>query len=104
MTNMADNFDLKKFITEAKLKIKVPVKEMARIAKEKYKLNPDFPQIKDRIKNPSGFKLDRPCRLLGDLFLLEKIRLVMTLSIWVSSIRRPLRKWLMRASLLLTRS
>ena len=43
MTNMADNFDLKKFITEAKLKIKVPVKEMARIAKEKYKLNPDFP-------------------------------------------------------------
>jgi len=59
MTNMADNFDLKKFITEAKLKIKVPVKEMARIAKEKYKLNPDFPQIKDRIKNPSGFKLDR---------------------------------------------
>ena len=56
---MADNFDLKKFITEAKLKIKVPVKEMARIAKEKYKLNPDFPQIKDRIKNPSGFKLDR---------------------------------------------
>jgi len=56
---MADNFDLRKFITEAKLKIKVPVKEMARIAKEKYKLNPDFPQIKDRIKNPSGFKLDR---------------------------------------------
>jgi hypothetical protein len=56
---MADNFDLKKFITEAKLKIKVPVKEMARPAKEKYKLNPDFPQIKDRIKNPSNFKLDR---------------------------------------------
>jgi hypothetical protein len=56
---MTDNFDLKKFITEAKLKIKVPVKEMARIAKEKYRLNPDFPQIKDRIKNPSDFKLDR---------------------------------------------
>lgn len=56
---MADNFDLKKFITESKLKIKVPVKEMARIAKEKYKLNSDFPQIKDRIENPSGFKLDR---------------------------------------------
>ena len=56
---MADNFDLRKFITEAKLKIKVPVKEMARVAKEKYKLNSDFPQIKDRIKNPSGFKLDR---------------------------------------------
>ena len=35
---MAD-FDYKKFITEAKLNIKVPVKEMARIAKEKYKLN-----------------------------------------------------------------
>ena len=56
---MADNFDLKKFITEAKLRIKVPVKEMARIAKEKYKLNPDFPQLKDRIKNPNNFKLDR---------------------------------------------
>ena len=56
---MADNFDLKKFITEAKLKIKVPVKEMARPAKEKYKLNPDFPQIKDRVKNPSNFKVDR---------------------------------------------
>jgi hypothetical protein len=53
---MADNFDLKKFITEAKLKIRVPVKEMARPAKEKYKLNPDFPQIEDRIKNPSNFK------------------------------------------------
>jgi len=56
---MTDNFDLKKFITEAKLKIKVPVKEMARPAKEKYKLNPDFPQIKDRVKNPSNFKVDR---------------------------------------------
>ena len=56
---MADNFDLRKFITEAKLKIKVPVKEMARIAKEKYKLNPDFPQIEDRIANPNNFKLDR---------------------------------------------
>jgi hypothetical protein len=56
---MADNFDLRKFITEAKLKIKVPVKEMARIVKEKYKLNPDFPQIEDRIANPSNFKTDR---------------------------------------------
>jgi hypothetical protein len=61
---MADNFDLRKFITEAKLKIKVPVKEMSRPAKEKYKLNPDFPQIKDRIKNPDSFvsptgKIDR---------------------------------------------
>ena len=56
---MADNFDLRKFITEAKLKIKVPVKEMARIAKEKYKLNPDFPQIEDRITKPNDFKLDR---------------------------------------------
>ena len=55
---MAD-FDYKKFITESKLKIKVPVKEMARIAKEKYKLNSDFPGISDRIKNPSSFKLDR---------------------------------------------
>jgi hypothetical protein len=62
---MADNFDLKKFITEAKLKIKVPVKEMARIAKEKYKLNPDFPQIKDRIKNPNGYKLDRKQQVIN---------------------------------------
>lgn len=62
---MADNFDLKKFITEAKLKIKVPVKEMARIAKEKYKLNPNFPQIKDRIKNPSNFKLDRKQQVIN---------------------------------------
>jgi len=56
---MVDNFDFRKYITEAKLRIKVPVKEMARIAKEKYKLNADFPQIKDRIKDPSKFKLDR---------------------------------------------
>ena len=62
---MADNFDLKKFITEAKLKIKVPVKEMARIAKEKYKLNSSFPQIKDRIKNPSSFKLDRKQQVIN---------------------------------------
>jgi hypothetical protein len=62
---MADNFDLRKFITEAKLKIKVPVKEMARIAKEKYKLNPDFPQLKDRIKNPSNFKLDRKQQVIN---------------------------------------
>jgi len=55
---MAD-FDYKKFLTESKLKIKVPVKEMARIAKEKYKLNSDFPGVSDRIKNPSSFKLDR---------------------------------------------
>ena len=56
---MADNFDLKKFITESRLKIKVPVREMARIAKEKYKLNPDFPQLEDRIAEPSKFKNDR---------------------------------------------
>lgn len=56
---MADTFDLKKFITESKIKIKVPVKEMARVAKEKYKLNSDFPQLEDRISNPSNFKLDR---------------------------------------------
>ena len=30
---MTDNFNLKKFITESKIKIKVPVKEMARPAK-----------------------------------------------------------------------
>lgn len=55
---MAD-FDYKKFLTESKLKIKVPVKEMARIAKEKYKLNSNFPDISNRIKDPSSFKLDR---------------------------------------------
>ena len=62
---MADNFDLKKFITESKLKIKVPVKEMARIAKEKYKLNPDFPALKDRIKNPTGYKVDRKQQVIN---------------------------------------
>ena len=62
---MADNFDLKKFITEAKLKIKVPVKEMARIAKEKYKLNSNFPQIKDRIENPNNYKLDRKQQVIN---------------------------------------
>ena len=62
---MADNFDLRKFITESKLKIKVPVKEMARIAKEKYKLNPNFPQIKDRIKDSSKFKLDRKQQVIN---------------------------------------
>jgi hypothetical protein len=61
---MAD-FDFKKFITEAKLNVKVPVKEMARIAKEKYKLNPDFPEIKDRIKNPSNFKTDRKQQVIN---------------------------------------
>jgi hypothetical protein len=62
---MADNFDIKKFITEAKLKIKVPVKEMARVAKEKYKLNTGFPQIKDRIENPSNYKLDRKQQVIN---------------------------------------
>jgi hypothetical protein len=62
---MADNFDLRKYITEAKLKIKVPVKEMARPAKEKYKLNSDFPNLKDRIKNPSNYKLDRKQQVIN---------------------------------------
>lgn len=62
---MADNFDLRKYITEAKVKIKFPVKEMARIAKEKYKLNSDFPQIKDRIANPNNFKLDRKQQVIN---------------------------------------
>ena len=61
---MAD-FDFKKFITEAKLKIKVPVKEMARPAKEKYKLNPEFPGIKDRISKPDSFKLDRKQQVIN---------------------------------------
>jgi len=62
---MADNFDLRKFLNEAKLKIKVPVKEMARIAKEKYKLNSDFPQIEDRIENPGNYKLDRKQQVIN---------------------------------------
>jgi hypothetical protein len=62
---MADNFDLRKYITEAKLKIKVPVREMARPAKETYKLNSDFPQIKDRIANPSNFKVDRKQQVIN---------------------------------------
>ena len=61
---MAD-FDYKKYITEAKLKIKVPVKEMARIAKEKYKLNPNFPELKDRIKNPELYKTDRKQQVIN---------------------------------------
>lgn len=62
---MADNFNLKKFITESKIKIKVPVKEMARPAKELYKLNPDFPQIEDRVNNPEDFKLDRKQQVIN---------------------------------------
>lgn len=62
---MADNFDLRKYITEAKLKIKVPVKEMARPAKEKYKLNSDFPNLEDRIENPSNYKLDRKQQVIN---------------------------------------
>jgi len=62
---MADNFDLKKFIIESKLKIKVPIKEMARPAKETYKLNSDFPQIKDRITDPSKFKVDRKQQVIN---------------------------------------
>jgi hypothetical protein len=38
---------------------------MARIAKEKYKLNSSFPQIKDRIKNSSNFKLDRKQQVIN---------------------------------------
>jgi hypothetical protein len=71
---MADNFDLKKFITESKIRIKVPVKssvnEMARIAKELYKLNPDFPQIQDRVDNPSDFKIDRKQQVIN--FFIKK--------------------------------
>jgi hypothetical protein len=62
---MADNFDLRKYITEAKLKIKVPVKEMARPAKEKYKLNSDFPNLQDRIENSSNYKLDRKQQVIN---------------------------------------
>lgn len=62
---MADNFDLRKFITESKLKIKVPVREMARISKEKYALNPDFPNLDDRIDNPSNYKNDRKQQVIN---------------------------------------
>ena len=62
---MTDNFNLKKFITESKIKIRVPVKEMARPAKELYKLNSDFPQIKDRINNPDSFKTDRKQQVIN---------------------------------------
>jgi hypothetical protein len=62
---MADNFDLRKYITEAKLKIRVPVKEMARPAKEKYKLNSDFPNLEDRIENPSNYKTDRKQQVIN---------------------------------------
>jgi hypothetical protein len=62
---MADNFDLRKYITEAKLNIKVPVKEMARIAKEKYALNSDFPNLEDRISNPSNYKNDRKQQVIN---------------------------------------
>lgn len=58
-------FDYKKYLVESKLNIKVPVKEMARIAKEKYKLNPDFPGVSDRIKNPSSFKTDRKQQVIN---------------------------------------
>ena len=61
---MEDNFNLKKFITEGKLKIRVPVKE-ARLAKELYKLNSDFPQIEDRIDNPENYRLDRKQQVIN---------------------------------------
>ena len=60
---MADNFDLRKFITEAKLKIKVPVKEMARPAKEKYKLNPDFPNLEAPSFEPAEVENIQPTEL-----------------------------------------
>lgn len=61
---MAD-FDYKKFLLENKIKIRVPVKEMARPAKEKYKLNPEFPGIKDRISKPDTFKVDRKQQVIN---------------------------------------
>jgi hypothetical protein len=61
---MAD-FDYKKFLIENKLKIRVPMKEMARLAKEKYKLNPEFPGIKDRISKPDTFKVDRKQQVIN---------------------------------------
>ena len=38
---------------------------MARPSKEKYKLNSDFPQIEDRVKNPSKYKIDRKQQVIN---------------------------------------
>jgi hypothetical protein len=39
--------------------------ELARTAKEKYKLNPEFPDMEDRIKNPSNYKDDRRQQIIN---------------------------------------
>jgi hypothetical protein len=58
---MAD-FDYKKFVTEQQ---SFRVSELARIAKEKYKLNPEFPDLENRIKNPSDYKDDRRQQIIN---------------------------------------
>jgi hypothetical protein len=58
---MAD-FDYKKFVTEQQ---SFRVSELARIAKEKYKLNPEFPDLEGRIKNPSDYKDDRRQQIIN---------------------------------------
>jgi hypothetical protein len=58
---MAD-FDYKKFVTEHQ---SFRVSELARIAKEKYKLNPEFPDLENRIKNPSDYKDDRRQQIIN---------------------------------------
>lgn len=58
---MAD-FDYKKYVTEHQA---ARVSELARIAKEKYKLNSEFPDLEDRIKNPSNYKDDRRQQIIN---------------------------------------
>ena len=56
------DFNLKKFLVEQQI---LRVSELARIAKEKYKLNPEFPDMEDRIKNPSNYKDDRRQQIIN---------------------------------------
>lgn len=58
---MAD-FDYKKYVTENHAS---RFSELARPAKEKYKLNPEFPDLENRIKNPSDFKDDRRQQIIN---------------------------------------
>jgi hypothetical protein len=56
------DFNLKKFLVEQQI---LRVSELARTAKEKYKLNPEFPDMEDRIKNPSNYKDDRRQQIIN---------------------------------------
>ena len=56
------DFNLKKFLVEQQI---LRVSDLARIAKEKYKLNPEFPDMEDRLKNPSNYKDDRRQQIIN---------------------------------------